>query len=355
MAGETITITTDDGFEVSSNVETADEMRESMLVDEPTPSITRTDDDGNAIDDPDAAPVAAKPAATPDPPKPDRRTREGRKLSIQQEIDELTTVKHQTKRELDADQAKLTALRSELSALEGRRPTTQERPSPPVAAAAPAEDPEPTIEQFAKDADPYTAWLLARGRWGTRQELRAHDEQQRQRAQATHMDTLRDECGRNVQERCAAYAKIEPNWHAKVDPDMLDALPLINLGPTDKGTYLNAIAEVVWTSDRPAQLLQACSEPDNRQLLSKLPPDEFYRAMGRIEARLEAASTSGPAPKSPPVITKAKALIKPVSSSPVVSDDGADDEDDTSEAAVNRHIRMGNQTDPSINPRAVRH
>lgn len=351
MAGETVSIATDDGFEVSSNVATADEMHESMLLETPAgaaPVVT---------DDDEAEPAAATPAvdAKPDAAKPDRRTREGRKLSIQQEIDELTTVKHQTRRELDADQTKLVALRAELSALQGQRATKPERALPPVAAAASTDDPEPTIEQFAKEADPYTAWLLARGRWGTRQELRAHDEAQRQRAQASHIDSLRDERGKNVQERCAAYAKVEPNWHAKVDEDLLDALPLINLGPNDKGTYLNAIADVVWTSDRPAQLLQACSQPAIRQRLSTLPPDEFYREMGRIEARLEAASTAGPAPKSPPVITKAKALIKPVSTSPVVSDDGVDDDEDVSEAAVNRHIRQGNAADPQINPRAARH
>lgn len=360
---DTITVTTDDGFEVSSNTETADEMLATMALDPAPVAVPTTDDEEEA----EPTPAIAKPAveAKLEAPKVDRRTREGRKLSIQQEIDELTTVKHQTKRELDADQTKLTALRAELSALEGRRAITQERRSPPVAAAAAtatpaaadADDPEPTIDQFASEADPYTAWMRAVNKRDARLEWRRLENDKRERQQTQHIDTLRDERGRVLHERIAEHEKTDPTWADTIDPEILQAYPFMNLAKGEKANYLNAIAEIVWNPNytKPIELMRYVSQPEIRQRLSTLPQDEFYLEMGRILARLEAASTSGPAPKSPPVITKAKPLIKPVSSSPVVSDDGADDEDDASEAAVNRHIRMGNQTDPSINPRAVRH
>jgi hypothetical protein len=88
-------------------------------------------------------------------------------------------------------------------------------------------------------------------------------------------------------------------------------------------------------------ILQWLSEhPDDAQRLSTLHPAETYREMGKLEARLEAASptvSSGPAR----VVSSAKAPIKPLGTSPPVEDPF----EITDDLSMDEHFRRMNAAD----------
>ena len=82
------------------------------------------------------------------------------------------------------------------------------------------------------------------------------------------------------------------------------------------------------------------AHPDDAQRLSTLHPAETYREMGKLEARLEAASStvsSGPAR----VVSSAKAPIKPLGTSPPVEDPF----EITDDLSMDEHFRRMNAAD----------
>ena len=87
------------------------------------------------------------------------------------------------------------------------------------------------------------------------------------------------------------------------------------------------------------ELLQWLSaHPDESQRLSTLHPADTYREMGKLEGRLEAASSSrGPAR----VVSNARAPIKPLGTSPHVSDPFEISDD----LSMDEHFRRMNAAD----------
>ena len=88
------------------------------------------------------------------------------------------------------------------------------------------------------------------------------------------------------------------------------------------------------------EILKWLSEhPDDAQRISTLHPAEAYREMGKLEARLEAASppVSGPAR----VVSSAKAPIKPLGTSPPVEDPFLV----TDDLSMDEHFRRMNAAD----------
>src|SRR5260221_11690476 len=89
---------------------------------EDIPLIEEGEGSGAADANPDAATAgvetSAPHAGSADKPI-DKRTREGRKLTIQQEIDELTTTKHSTAKEIESARAELQRLRDQLAHVGG--------------------------------------------------------------------------------------------------------------------------------------------------------------------------------------------------------------------------------------------
>ena len=86
------------------------------------------------------------------------------------------------------------------------------------------------------------------------------------------------------------------------------------------------------------EILQWLSaHPEESQRLSTLHPAQTYREMGKLEARLEAASVRGPAR----VVSSAKAPIKPLGTSPPVADPFAISDD----LSMDEHFRRMNAAD----------
>ena len=95
------------------------------------------------------------------------------------------------------------------------------------------------------------------------------------------------------------------------------------------------------------------NNPQVAQRLTTLNPSEQVGEIGGIVAELKLradAASRGPARASS--MSNAKPPIKPLGSSPAVSDD--DDGSDEENLPLSQFVRKGNARDPLINPRAAR-
>jgi len=239
------------------------------------------------------------PAAKVEPPKVDKRTKEGRKLTFQQEIDALAAQKHEAKRELEAAQAELAALRTQREQVQ--RPQPPQRPTPQ---AAPPEDREPTLNDFMKlpdgqpNPDPYSTWVRASAAWEARQEFRRQSEAV---AAQQHQASIGQTWGGKLAEIRQRVPDIDQRLsQTPIDQRVWPFLQNHKQGPE--------IAEY---------LSQNISEA--QALLSLHPIDQIGR-IGEIVGKLSARSTAAPvAQRKPPVVSSAKPPIQPLGTSPVAT------------------------------------
>lgn len=321
---DTASVTTD-SFTVESTGEALDQLKATFgIVDTPDPAETPEP----ATKEPAPAGTETDQAASPDadsdpePAKIDRRTREGRKASIQHEIDELTATKYNTRRELELLQAELTRLQAARDPRQGSvapDPRAMGSAPPPPSSSAPADDPEPRIDAADAQGQPryksYEEFVAARARWEARQEFRAQAESF-QRQQAERAAQERDQRLTEAHtERLAKARTAIPNFDQRV----------ANAGNIPVSAPMR---EFIRDSDYGPELtVYLCEHPADAQRLSTLHPVLLAREIGRLEARVSAAP-SGPA--ATPTISKAAPPIKPVGSgAPLAAtslDEGSDDE-----------------------------
>ena len=309
---------------------------------EEIPLIEDAENESGAADAPASDAVTASVEKSADrtasaDTKMDKRTREGRKATIQQEIDELTTTKHTTAKEIESAKAELARLREQLAHVtnngngNGAKPATAAAPT--YDGLDPA-DPEPKIEQFANDpsGDPYTAWIRATSRWEGRKEFRVQQHQAQQTAQRSQADQIYTTRMTALQEKVGKHEQTDKDWRTKVDPEIASALQWST--PVKEGTPLG---ELVMDSDDPVAFMKYFSEhKKDFQRLTTLHPFLQGVAFGEIKERL-AVANSRPDSK-PQSISQAKPPIKPLGGSPARSDDAEDE----AELPVDQFIKIGN-------------
>lgn len=296
---------------------------------EPPPLDQKPTDADKTDDDKPEPDTAAPDSKVIQAPAIDKRTREGKKLSIQQEIDQLTATKHTTKREIEAATAELTRLRAEQADLA--------KPKPPQPKSETVTEPEwkryramadaPDIKDFENYED-YSAALsffIAEKRFDERMAQR--DEKQ---SVMRRVSTWRERLN-------AAKAK---------DPALMSRV----VGTTPA---TDQMTDFMMDSEHGVDIMLYLSDhQDLAQRLSTLHPLKVAEEMGKLEAQIEARQRAA-VPAQPPTrpISQARPPIKPVDGAPLVSDADADD----GELPIEEFVRRGNQNDPAINPRAVRH
>jgi len=188
-------------------------------------------------------------------------------------------------------------------------------PAQPEPTSATAPNGPPTLEQFGWDEAKYSAAVIDYAKAEAKAAALEALREDRQRAQQT--------TGRAAFEaRQAEFAASVPDYHAKVtDP----TLPISS-----------AMAEVIVESDRgPALALYLAEHRAEAEVISKLSPIQAARALGRIEARMDApADVPAPvakpvpvskAPPPPPRIEAAEAAVTPRTTDPA-SDALSDEE-----------------------------
>jgi hypothetical protein len=270
-------------------------------------ALERGDPEPEPTPEPEPESEPAATTSTTDTPKVDKRTKEGRKLTIQQEIDALTAAKHEAKRELEAHQAELARLRTQRP--QSQQPQARTDPQP---ATAPPTDAEPTLNDFMKLADgqpnpdPYSSWVFAKAAWISRHE---YGKIAQQTAAERHQASVAQTWGGKLAEIRQRVPDIDQRLsQTPIDQRVWPFLQNHPQGP-DIAEYLsNNIPEA--------------------QALLRLHPIEQVGRIGEIVGRISARSAAAPvAQRKPPVVSAAKPPIQPLGTSPVAaSPDPGDDE-----------------------------
>ena len=98
---------------------------------------------------------------------------------------------------------------------------------------------------------------------------------------------------------------------AQLDPDVLNARPSMSLAPGEAPTGETAFADLVLHHEQPGRLLTYFSDhKDDYRRLTALHPMLAMRELGRLEARLDAASSGSVS--TPSTLSQAKPPIQPV-------------------------------------------
>jgi len=322
-------VTVNDGdFIVTSSSESEADMRSALA--EPT-----TEPSGDAAPVEEAAPVEADAAPVEDDkkeePAPKKKGAEARKQSIQAEIDELTAKRHEARRAIEAEAAELQRLRNELA-------QQQSRTQP---AAASSDDPEPTLDAF----ETYDAFVRAQAQWAARQVIRETRQQELQQQQQTLMVREQEQRKRQFAQQWSEAVSADPTFETSIRPDLLEMKPWSYLTPEERqsATVYNAIAEEVLRASNGPQLLKYLSEnfdTEFQRLASLQSPDDLRWSMAKLQGRLEAASSIGPA-STPRPISSAKPPIKPMGSAP----SAGDDDELSDDLPVEEYIRRANHRD----------
>lgn len=264
----------------------------------------------SAAFDADDAPVAE--VDTPAEPVAPVEKRQNRRESATEAVSSAVGKQRAAERRAEAAEARI----AELS----RQPEPAPAPAGSEWARFKAMPGVPTVDQFDayEDYSMAMATFVSDVRDDERQAQRQErDEQFRVQQYQTGLDTA-------WTDRLTAARDKNPNLDAELNPDTPMSLPMQHL---------------VKDSPLGIELLQWLSaHPDESQRLSTLHPADTYREMGKLEGRLEAASS----PRGPArVVSSAKAPIRPLGTSPPVSDPF----EITDDLSMDEHFRRMNAVD----------
>ena len=289
--------------------------------------------DAGAVEPDGAEPLAAsaEPKIAASTGRPDQRTREGKRKSIQAEIDAETRRKYSAKQEADAEETRLTTLRAETARL---RTTTQ-----PVAPVAPPTTTQPsaytrymampdvpkienykTIEEYNFDVAEFVADKRFEERLSATQQRNQIAQQQEKFTARVHAEIAKD-----------------ATFQEKLDATPVDTRIIPFLHKHEQGDEI---------------MVYLVNHPQVAQRLITLNPIDQIGQIGGIAAELKLradAASRGPARASS--MSNAKPPIKPLGSSPAVSDD---DDGNDEDLPLSQFVRKGNANDPRMTPRAAR-
>lgn len=299
---------------------------------EEKPATAQTDTAGAEGADTDADDAARASAAGKE--LADRKGRaERRRQSIQAEIDDLTTRKHSVRRDVEAEEARLAAVRGELATLETKQKPTAESTQP---------TPKPTVDKFQT----YEEFVEALSDWKADQKAAAAAakvkkeiddrlDQERKRgetdAQLRQQQAVYAQHGARLDAARKAHADFDQVIAAAADvrlpPALMNDIPRSPAGPEimyyfgKNPDVVEQITELPITMPMHEAIMESpiapklfahlAAHPEECAQISTLPPRQALVAMGKLESRLDVASSSGPTPAAAPV-TKAPAPPKPV-------------------------------------------
>jgi len=295
---------TDGDITIDSNHETADQIAIAFQDDPPPPE--------------DAPPVeAAEGGDAPAPAPPKKRTRRN---------DPTEAVKSAIAKQREAER-RADAAESRVQELSAPAPTPDPQPAP-----EPEPQPAnwsrfktmpgvPTVDQFTA----YEDYSMALAEFVSDTKRTEHDAAQRdayeQQQIAQQQRVQLDRWSKTLDEA----RQHDPKFDETLNLDTPMSMPMQHLAMESP----QGIEILKWLS----------AHPDDAQRLSTLHPAETYREMGKLEARLEAASSTGSGPAR--VVSSAKAPIKPLGTSPPVEDPF----EITDDLSMDEHFRRMNAAD----------
>jgi len=294
-----------DSAQLPDRSESADTIRERLLQEQDARAPKRDErgrfarGNDTASADPttsDAITDDAPVEAVPETPKPARK-------DPQQRIDRIVWEREQARREAEAARQELAALRAQLQPQAPAETPQAQMPPAPINAT----DPEPTEEQF----ETYRDYVRAQAQWAARQQLSQFVQFAQQQAEHQQVEQHRTTAASTFAERMQQAQATQPELLAQLDPDVLNARPSLSLAPGETPTGETAIADLVLHHEQPGRLLTYLSDhKDDFRRIAALHPMLAMRELGRLEARLDAASSGSVSTPSP--TSQAKPPIQPV-------------------------------------------
>jgi len=301
---------TDGDITIDSNHESADQIAVAFQDDTPPPT-----EDAPAVEAVEAVePVEAVDETAPTPPK--KRTRRN---DPGEAVKAAIAKQREAERRAEAAESRV----QELSApTPDPHPTAEPAPQAPTWERFKAMPGVPTVDQFQS----YEDYSMALAEFVSDAKRTEHDAAQRdayeQQQVAQQQQAQLDRWSKTLEEA----RQHDPKFDETLNLDTPMSLPMQHLAMESP----HGIAILQWLS----------AHPDDAQRLSTLHPAETYREMGKLEARLEAASStknSGPAR----VVSSAKAPIKPLGTSPPAEDPF----EITDDLSMDEHFRRMNAAD----------
>jgi hypothetical protein len=288
---------TDGDITIDSNHETAEQIQ-TAFADDPLPVKASATDDAPSVeasaDVPDVAPIKAKRRSDPT---------EAVKAAVAKQ--------REAERRAEAAEARMQAMAEPIR--------TEPTPGGGDWARFKQIPGVPTVDNF----DAYEDYSMAMSAFVADVRHHERDVERAQSYQQHQYEQTQQAQAAQWQERLQDARSDNPDLDASLNPDTPMSLPMQHLA-----------------MDSPVgiQILQWLSaHPDESQRISTLHPAETYREMGKLEARLEAA----PVRASARVVSNAKPPIRPLGTSPHVTDAFAVS-DDTS---FDEHFRRMNASD----------
>jgi len=262
-----------------------------VVADPLTVVMPEGDEPAEAPEEPEASETPETPPAPPQaatPEVPDHRWKDpetGVKLDLRRRD-------HRKIKQALEERAELRAQRQVPPRPE---PTAPERPArPQLRPPVDPKDPEPQLDSFANETDPYAAYVAASARWNARQELR-HQQAQRAIVERAQRQTA------DVQQWQSAFDAKRPAVKAQhPDFDAVEAALMAAL-PTD-GRARPLVHRLLTAPNGHELTYYLGTHLDELQTLYEATTEsDHHRAIGRVEARVEAqTSAPTPAPSSPP-------------------------------------------------------
>jgi hypothetical protein len=257
----------------------------------------------------ETTPEAAAEEPEPDPASEAGRTLARHKSSLQARIDQATARQRDAERERDAERIRRESLEREIAALRGPEKTSAPKADTPPAYVTPATDPEPKLEDFQDQDDPYAAWNKATARWATRDEQRKIAYEREQTAAVERARIERETADRQTEQVVAQHTQ-RLDAFRKTHPDF-DAV----IANPDAVTNDWISEEIATREDGPAIAYYLGKHPqESRRLAALNSQKSVIREIGGIAHRLGAASTTGPASQTTST-TSAPRPPKPVGAS----------------------------------------
>lgn len=312
-----------DGIQMSSNTMTDDEMREALSIENPAPPDPPEPAKEPAEPAPPAEPPVGPAAKVVETPKPKSKSRDANDA-----IAKATYEREEEKRQAAAAKEEARLAREEAAAVRRELEQMRRGRTEPDPKREPVDtDPEPQFEQFAEHgALQYEKWIQAQARWGARQEYK----EQRQREIQAQREEARDRSLHEQHQKLAGSVR-----ELMADPQIASAMQTVMIpgDPTHPVT-----AAIMQADDQKALIRHFAQHPEELAGVLALPNQlAQYRAMTRIEARLEYDSQQAapPAPSGsgqPRPTSKAQPPINPVVGSHVAPDSGPPSDDASYEA-----------------------
>lgn len=248
-----------------------------------TPTEAKSDPSEQAAKQPDQD-AAAKPQPA--------RGKEKRIPQLDADIQERLRRRAEIQREIDREEGRLSALRQQGA-------PKDEKPAASSPAKAPVGDGRPTLAQFEADPDqypdPFLAYTEALAEWKADRVYERREAERLAAERRTQVEQSVFESAKRFKDRIDKAIEADPEALSSLDQRILDLKPLSHMTPEERqhANPLNALADVFIGSDDPVGIMRYFSDrPEEVVRVCRMQPEQFFKEVGRIEARLAAAGSS---------------------------------------------------------------